>query len=64
MSLSLGRYELILRATKGKRQEFTVGEFTLDVRPGEGDLVDFYDVDGELEDALGRVTEVPPAAGA
>lgn len=61
MTANLGRYEFILRSTQGDRREFIVGEFTLDVRPGEDGVVDFYDVTHELEDTFGRVFEVPPA---
>lgn len=64
MPATLGQYELILRPVSGGNREFVIGEFTFEVRPGDGeDEVDFYDVHRQLDGVFERVVEVPPAAG-
>lgn len=59
MSPTLGRYELILRPVGGGDKEFTLGEFTFDVRHGPDDQVDFYDINRELDGVFERVLQVP-----
>ena len=62
MSLTLGQYQLILRPVNGGNKEYVIGEFTFDVRPGNDEgTVDFYDVQNQLDEAITRVLEVPPA---
>jgi hypothetical protein len=60
MSLTLGRYELILRPVTGGDKEFVIGEFTFEARQGPDDTVDFYDVNRELDGVFSRVQVVPP----
>ena len=64
MPATRGRYELILRPVNGGSKEFVIGEFTFEVRPGDGeDEVDFYDVHRQLDGVFERVSQVPPAPG-
>lgn len=63
MTATLGQYQLILRPVTGGNKEYVIGEFTFDVRAGEDGMVDFYDVNQELDYAFERVFEVPPETG-
>lgn len=60
MSLTLGRYELIVRPITGAHREYVVGEFTFEVDHGEDGVVDFYDVNHELDNVFKTSTDIPP----
>lgn len=60
--MSVERYELLLRKVGEEDVEYLVGEFNLDAKPGEEEgTVDFFDVNGEVDNVLVRVfdTSIP-----